>query len=254
MPPLKSLSLFYEFRELTPVGEKGNLIIQKLADRLAAFDLIDRATQLLENQINFRVEGENRSRVGARLALLYLFNHQPQEAITVLGITSFGANPPELQRQRLQLSAQALSALGRHADALNIIYNDTSDAGTLLKLDILWAAQDWPNVVNIAESILAKRVDLTATLTPGETEVLLKLALGYSFQSDYTQLRYLRDYYSALVPESGYKKIFEFITNDTNPLDREDSAMLTEQISRTEGFMSLFKEKIAGGKLSEALP
>ena len=67
------------------------------------------------------------------------------------------------------------------------------------------------------------------------------------------QLRYLRDYYGALIPDSGYKQIFDFITNDTNPLDKEDSAMLGEQISRTESFLGLFKEKIAGGKLSEAV-
>ncbi len=253
MPPLKSLSLFYEFRDLTPIGDKGDLIIQKLADRLAAFDLIDRATQLLENQVNFRLAGEARSRVGARLALLYLFNHQPKEALKVLEVTNYGSNPVELQRQRLQLTAQALSAVGRHTDALNLIYNDTSDAGQLLKMDILWAAQDWPNVVTTGEDILSKRADLTKELTPTETEILLKLALGYSFQGDYNQLRYLKDYYAALVPESGYKKIFEFITNDTTPLDKEDSAMLTEQISRTEGFMSLFKAKIAAGKLSEAV-
>lgn len=253
MSPLKSLSLFYEFRDLTPIGEKGDLIIQKLADRLAAFDLIDRATQLLENQINFRVSGEARSRVGARLALLYLFNHQPQDALKVLETTNFGNNPPELQRQRQQLLAQALSAVGRHTDALNMIYNDTSAAGQLLKLDILWAASDWPNVVGSAEDILSKRPDLTAPLTTAETEVLLKLALAYSFQGDYNQLRYLKDYYAALVPDSGYKQIFDFITNDTTPLDREDSAMLSDQISRTEGFMNTFKEKIASGKLSEAV-
>lgn len=253
MPPLKSLSLFYEFRELTPVGEKGDLIIQKLADRLAAFDLIERATQLLENQVNFRLGGEARSRVGAKLALLYLFNHQPQEALKVLESTNYGQNTPELQRQRLQLTAQALSSVGRHTDALTTIYSDSSDVGQLLKLDILWASQDWPNVVNAAEEILARRTDLTAQLTPTETEVLMKLALGYSFQSNYNQLRYLKDYYGNLIPESGYKQMFEFITNDTTPLDREDSAMLKEQITRTESFMNLFREKILGGKLSEAL-
>ena len=253
LPPLKALALFYEFKELTPVGAKGDKMIQKLADRLAALDLIDRATLLLENQINFRLNGEDRSRIGARLALLYLVNHQPSEALKVLEITNFGGNSTDLQRLRLQLTAQSLSAQSRNTDALNMIAGDTTDAGNLLRLDILWAAQDWPNVVTTAEDVLSKRADLTATLSNTETEVLLKLALGYSFQGDYTQLRYLRDYYLNLIPDSAYKSIFEFITNDTNPLDKEDSAMLTEQISHTESFLNTFKTKIANGKLSEAV-
>ena len=253
IPPLESLALFYEFRDLTPIGAQGDAIIQRLADRLASFDLIDRATQLLETQINFRLGGEQRSRVGARLALLYLLNHQPNEAQKVIEITNFGSNPPELQRQRLELSAQALSELGHYEEALSMLSYDTSPEGDLLKLDVLWAAKDWPNVINRGEDILAKRHDLTAPLTERETEVLLKLALGYSFTGDYTQLRYLRDYYTNLLPDNTYRPIFDFITNDTSPIDKTDLSNLTAQISHTESFLNLFKAKIAAGKLSEAV-
>ncbi|MES2983775.1 MAG: hypothetical protein V4735_01140 [Pseudomonadota bacterium] len=253
MPPLKALSLFYEFRELTPIGDRGDRIIQRLADRLAAFDLLDRATQLLEHQIQFRLSGEVRSQVGARLALLHLFNHRPQEALNVLEVTNYGNNSPELQNQRQQLTAEALTRLGKNEEALGTLFNDTTRPGALLRLDILWSMQDWPNVVNRAEDILNERPDLTQTLSPQETEVLLKLALGYSFQNDNTQLRYLRDYYSGLIPDTAYKQIFDFITNDTTPLDPEDFAMLAAQISRTEGFLDTFKAKIAAGKLSEAI-
>jgi tetratricopeptide (TPR) repeat protein len=253
LPPLESLSLFYEFRDLTPVGQTGDEIIRRLADRLAAFDLLDRATQLLENQIKFRVTDEERSRVGARLALLHLLNHQPKEAADVLQITSYGSNPPELARQRLQLAAEALNDLGKHEEALSMLTNDASREGALLRLDILWSMQDWPNVVSRAEDILSARHNLTAPLTPEETEVLLKLAIGYSFQGDNTQLRYLRDYYMGLIPDTAYKQIFDFITNDTAPLDPADVALLTQQISHTESFLSAFKAKIAAGKLSEAV-
>ncbi|PZP84461.1 MAG: hypothetical protein DI582_08745, partial [Azospirillum brasilense] len=104
MPALKSLGLFYEFRELTPVGAKGDAIIQKLADRLAAVDLLPRATQLLEHQIRYRVAGEDRARVGARLALLYLLNKEPARALEVLEITNYGMMETNLMRQRMQLT------------------------------------------------------------------------------------------------------------------------------------------------------
>lgn len=253
MPPLKALSLFYEFRDLTPLGEKGDKMIQRLADRLAAIDLLDRATQLLQNQIKFRSTGEARSQIGARLALLQLLDQKPQDALSTLEVTNFGGNAPALFKQRQQMTAEALSKLGRHDEAIAVIANDTSKIGALLKLDILWTLQDWPSVTNHAEDILNSRANLTEPLSTSETEVLLKLALGYAFESDYTQLRYLRDYYAALIPDSGYKQIFDFITNDTNPLDTQDFVLLAQQISRTESFLATFKSKIAAGKLSEAI-
>lgn len=253
MPPLKALALFLEFQGLTPLGEQGDKIIQQLADRLASVDLIVRATQLLEHQIKYRAKAEERSRIGARLALLYLLNKQPREALNALEVTNYGSAEPELQRQRLQLTAEGLTQLGKYEEALNVIFNDTSAVGQELRLEILWAMQDWPNVVNRAEDILNARKSLTEPLSTKETEVLLKLALSYTFESDYVQLRYLRDYYMPLIPDSAYKQIFEFITNDTTPLDPEDFNMIAQQISRTEGFLGTFKAKIAEGKLSEAI-
>lgn len=253
LPPLQALALFYEFRELTPIGDKGDRIIQRLADRLAALDLLDQAAQLLENQIKFRLSGEERARVGARLAVLYLLNKHPQQALDVLEVTNYGTSNPPLEAQRRALTAEALSNQGKYEQALGIIGGDNTLEASLQKLDILWKAQDWPNLVSLSERILAGRRDLTAPLNTQETDVLLKLALGYSFERDNNQLRYLRDYYMNLMPDSGLKQVFDFITNDTRPLDQEDAALLVEQIGRTENFMNQFKTKIAAGKLSETV-
>jgi outer membrane protein assembly factor BamD (BamD/ComL family) len=251
MSPLKSLALFYEFRALTPIGPRGDAMIQKLADRLASVDLLDRATQLLERQIRYRLSGEERARVGARLALLYLLDKQPQRALEVLDITNYGGMDGTLQRERLQLAAQALSANGTPEEALSLLYHDESESGSALRLEILWNMQDWPNVVNTAEDMLSSRPDLTARLNERETAVLLKLALGYSFEHDPNQLRYLRDYYMGLMPEGPFKEIFDYITNDTAPLDTEDFAMVAQQINRTESFLDAFRKKIANGQLSD---
>lgn len=253
MPPLKSLGLFYEFRELTPLGERGDEIIQKLADRLAAVDLLDRATQLLEHQIRYRVSGEARARVGARLSLLYMLNKEPKRALEVLEITNYGDMDAQLKLQRVQLTAQALAENARPEEALAMLSNDTTEQGSLLRLDILWGMQDWPNVINAAEDLLGNRANLTEPLSSTETPVLLKLALAYAFEEDPTQLRYLRDYYMALIPEGPYKEIFDFLTNDTTPLDAEDFQLVAKQISRTESFLDTFKTKIAQGRLSDTV-
>ena len=253
MEPLKALALFYEFRDLTPIGVEGDEMIQRLADRLASVDLLDRAAQLLDHQIRFRASGESRARIGARLALISLLNREPARALEVLQTTNYGSMPDDLRRERQQLMAQALSRTGKHEDALVMLYSDTSRAGNLLRLDILWAMQDWANIINQAEDILTTRLNLTDPLTEEETNVLLKLALAYNFESDYTQLGYLRDYYMALVQDSPLREILSFLTNDTAPIDASDSQVIAQQISNTEGFLSLFRNKIAQGKLSQAI-
>ncbi len=43
MPAIDALSLFYDFRDLTPVGRRGDEMIRKLADRLVSVDLLDQA-------------------------------------------------------------------------------------------------------------------------------------------------------------------------------------------------------------------
>ena len=82
---VQAIALFEEFKELTPAGEQGNVMIQKLADRLAQVDLLDRASKLLTLQVEFRLQGEEKARVGARLATILLLNKKPglaAEAIT----------------------------------------------------------------------------------------------------------------------------------------------------------------------------
>src|SRR5262249_15809468 len=55
MSAVDALSLFYDFRELTPVGRRGDEMIRKLADRLVSIDLLDQAAELLQYQVDHRL-------------------------------------------------------------------------------------------------------------------------------------------------------------------------------------------------------
>jgi hypothetical protein len=39
LPAIDALSLFYDYRELTPIGRRGDEMIRRLADRLVGVDL-----------------------------------------------------------------------------------------------------------------------------------------------------------------------------------------------------------------------
>ena len=68
MPPVEALALFYDFIELTPVGSDGDEMIRRLSDRLVAVDLLGPAEQLLDHQVNERLDGVARAAVATKLA------------------------------------------------------------------------------------------------------------------------------------------------------------------------------------------
>ncbi len=67
MPPIEALGLFYDFRQLTPIGRRGDEMIRRLADRLVSVDLLDQAAELLQHQVDNRLE-RRRARAGGDAA------------------------------------------------------------------------------------------------------------------------------------------------------------------------------------------
>lgn len=245
LSPLKALALFYEFRHLIPVDMRGDNIVRNLADRLAAVDLNDRAIALLAHQIKFRSEGLDRAQLGTRLALLYLIEKDPAKALETLEATNYGELPSELARVRNQIAARALADVGKPEEGFAALRNDTSLQGIKLRMQIVWQMEDWPNVINLAEDQLALRKDFTAPLNADEQEVLIRLALAYSFENNKEQLKYLQDYYLNLIPNnSSNKPIFYYLTSHNEVLNPKEIDKITAQISGTAAFLKSLRESL----------
>ena len=121
MTSIEALSLYDQFRELTPVGARGDEIIQRLADRLVQVDLLDRASILLERQVKFRLQGDNKARVGARLALIRLLDRRPEEALAALDDSVAPGVSADVALERKRLRARAAFELGDADDALRLL-------------------------------------------------------------------------------------------------------------------------------------
>ena len=141
MPAIDALALFYDFRELTPIGGRGDEMIRRLADRLVSVDLLDQAADLLQYQVDHRLQGAARAQVATRLAVIYLMNRKPDRALATLRATRTADLSNDLRNQRLLLEARALSDLGRHDLALEVIANIDGREAIRLRSDILWAAR-----------------------------------------------------------------------------------------------------------------
>ena len=129
MPAIDALSLFYDFRDLTPVGRRGDEMIRKLADRLVSVDLLDQAAELLQHQVDNRLQGAARAQVAIRLSVIYLMGRKPDRAIHALRVSRSGDLPTELRTQRLMIEARAQSDVGRPELALEVIANRAGPGG-----------------------------------------------------------------------------------------------------------------------------
>ena len=126
MEPIQALALFYDFKELTPVGADGDLMVRRLVKRLADVDLLDQAADLLRYQVDNRLNGAAKAQVATDLAAIELMAGKPDGAINAIEGSRSTLLPMALNIQRRLLEARALVMLGRYDHALELVGTETS--------------------------------------------------------------------------------------------------------------------------------
>lgn len=143
MRPLTAIALYYEFQELLPSGEQGDALIQRLADRLVAVDLLDQAAEILQFQVENRLSGSEKGLVGARLALVHTLNGKPEQVLDALNASDVDGLSLELLGQRRRLRAGALAEIGQNEQALALLKGDETRDADVLRSEICWKLEDW---------------------------------------------------------------------------------------------------------------
>jgi tetratricopeptide (TPR) repeat protein len=212
MPAIDALALFYDFRELTPIGARGDEMIRRLADRLVAVDLLDQAADLLQYQVDHRLEGAARAQVATRLAVIYLMDRKPDRALATLRASRAADLSNDLRDQRLLLEARALSDLGRHELALEVIADVTSRPAIRLRADILWAAQRWDESAEQIELMCGDRYKDFQPLNEDERQDIMRAEIGYALAADSLGLGRFRDKYAAKMAETPDARAFEIVS------------------------------------------
>ncbi|MGN6571071.1 MAG: tetratricopeptide repeat protein [Pseudolabrys sp.] len=212
MPPVEALGLFYDYRELTPIGRRGDEMIRKLADRLVSVDLLDQAAELLQHQVDHRLEGAARAQVAGKLATIYLMNHKPERALAALQKTRSSDLANEVRDHRLLLEARALSELGRNELALELISNMETRQATRLRADILWAAKHWREAAEQIELLHGDRWKQFPPLDETERSDILRAAIGYALSGESISLTRLREKYAAKMAEGPDGRAFDVVS------------------------------------------
>lgn len=241
LPALTSLALYYDFRELTPIGAEGDIMIRQLAQRLVGVDLLGRAEKLLEHQIEHRLEGISKAQVATQLALIYLADKKPQKAFDIVRLTTQRMMPREMKTPRMQIMAQALMDLGRLAEAESSLIDDPSHEATLLRSDIYWLQQDWRKVVSVSEQILRGRAQSGEPLGEEEGHHLLRMLVALSLLEETERVRAVREQYRPVVAGTQIEAGFDAITKEISSTGLELGALVTE-IADVRSFESVLAD------------
>jgi tetratricopeptide (TPR) repeat protein len=212
MPAIDALALFYDFRELTPIGGRGDEMIRRLADRLISVDLLDQAADLLQYQVDHRLQGAARAQVATRLAVIYLMNRKADRALAALRGTRTADLSNDLRNQRLLLEGRALSDLGRHDLALEVIGNVETREATRLRSDILWAARRYGEAAEQLELMYADRYKDFEPLTEVEQQDILRAEIGYALSDDKLGLGRFREKYAAKMADTPDARDFDIVS------------------------------------------
>jgi tetratricopeptide (TPR) repeat protein len=239
LPPVEALGLFYDFRELTPIGRRGDEMIRRLSDRLVGVDLLDQAAELLQHQVDHRLQGAARAQVATRLTVVYLMNRKPDRALATLQATRVSDLSNDLRDQRLLLEARAISTLGRHDVALELIANINSHEAVRLRSDVLWTARRWREAGEQIELLYADRWRQFPPLNDGERSDILRAAIGYALGEESIGLARLREKYQAKFADGPDRRAFDVVTapTGTNGVEFQDVAKKIASVDTLDTFL-----------------
>jgi tetratricopeptide (TPR) repeat protein len=254
MPPVEALGLFYDYRELTPIGRRGDEMIRRLADRLVSVDLLDQAAELLQHQVDHRLQGAARAQVATRLAGIYLVNRKPDQALAAIQRTRSADLAGDLRDRRRLLEARALSDTGRPDMALEVISDMQSHQAVRLRGDILWGAKRWREAAEQIELLLGERWKDFSPLTADERRDVLRAGIGYALSEEALSLTRFREKFAARMSDGPDRRAFDIVTTPIGTTGPEfrDVASSVATVNTLDAFMrdmaQRYPEKeLAGG-------
>ncbi|MFO1113124.1 MAG: hypothetical protein U1E38_03420 [Rhodospirillales bacterium] len=245
LPAVTALALWDEFEELTPAGDKGREMIRRLAERLVAVDLLDRAAALLESLLPNAGAAE-RGALGLRLAEIRLNDGKPEAALDALRQTASPGLAPELRRTRALAQGRALLALGRPDEALAAVEQDGGIDAELLRARVFRGQGDWPRAAAALRRIIEAARGEAAPLDERRALDVLDLAVALTLAGDNAQLAQLDADYRGAMAATPLKDAFRLLAG-TIPPPGADAAALAELVERAAAFRRTLDAPPAAG-------
>jgi hypothetical protein len=213
---VEALSLYYDFSQLTPPGNRGDEMIRNLARRLVKVDLLTQAADLLEYQIDSRLKGAAQAQVAADLALIRLADRDPEGALRALNNTRLSDLPPQLERQRRILEARALLDAGREQLAVDLLTRVEGRDADMLRVEGHWRSKNYARAAELLEVMYSpgRHPDPLSQL---ERMHVIRSAVGFVLAGDDLALSRLRSKFADRMAQTPEWPMFDFVTGEATP-------------------------------------
>jgi tetratricopeptide (TPR) repeat protein len=202
LQPVEALALFKDFRELTPLGSEGDEMVRKIVRRLVGVDLLDQAAELLDYQVNERLEGPAKASIAGDLAAIHLMNRQPQKALQILWDTRTTLLPKQSLFERRLLEARALIEVNQPDKALDALGPDKSREAQSLRAEIYHKQGNHALAAKTLEPLLGTRHKVVTPLSPAEEGLVLRTGIAYSLAKDEKGLAGLAARYQPFIEQA----------------------------------------------------
>ncbi|KAA0583179.1 tetratricopeptide repeat protein [Azospirillum sp. B21] len=253
LPTLDALQLYDQFRELTPVGEAGDEIIRQLAERLISIDLLNRAADLLQHQVEFRLSGLDKARIGTRLASVRLLDNKPEEALKALELSNIAGLPADLAAERRLMQAKALAELNRGEEAMQLLAQDDSGNANLLRVDIAWRGQKWDAAALALNKVIGPPPGPGKPLDPNMSQLVLNRAVALALAGDGNGLNLLKKDFEGSMKGGPNEDAFRILTRPEQAMGLIDVGTIRSRVAEVDMFKKFLKE-YRGGKQSADKP
>jgi hypothetical protein len=206
--------------------------------------------------VEHRLQGAARAQVAARLATVYLMDRKPDKALHALRGSRMVDLSNDLRRQRLLLEARALSEVGRHDLAIEIVQDMTGREVERLRADIHWGARRWRAAAEHIERLYGERWKDFTPLDAAERSDVMRAAIGYALADDMIGLDRFREKYIAKMSEGADRRLFEVLTAPLNARGAEfaEAAKSASSVDTLGAFLRDLRERFPepGDRVSAA--
>jgi tetratricopeptide (TPR) repeat protein len=252
LDPVEALTLFYDFRTLTPPGARGDEMIRNLARRLVDVDLLAQAGDLLQYQIDNRLEGPAEAQIAAELAIIRIAQRDPEAALRALNQSRLADLSPTLERQRRVLEAKALIDAGREDLAVDLISSLTGRDADLLRIEGLWLAGQYGAASELIETTYG--ADPADLLSQPSRMSIVRAAVGFVLAKDQLGLSRLRSKFGEQMALSPEWPMFDYVTGPITANSSEFRAIAAEvgALDRLNAFLSAYRETYGKDAAPEA--
>ena len=251
LPPLKALGIYQDFRELTPPGAPGDVVVRNLAERMVAVDLLTEAGDLLEPVVASRLQGADKLTAGTRLAVIRLLDKKPDKALDALKESAIATIPADVAAERRRIEARAYADQDKGKEALAALDGDSSRDADLLRSDILWRERNWAE----AAKVLGRLTEQPDGKTDGEgaapddqtAQLIVKRAAALWLAGDADGLANLRDRFAEKLAKTPYNNDFRVIAA-AQAGDVDSVEAVTARLADVDAYVAFAADLKAGPK------